>query len=63
MGAFLSCSTLTIAQHTPVEPFGGTNDYDVSDEYIVYTTKDPELPEACHTKQNVRISNSRVVSD
>ena len=57
-----SC-TLTTEQHTPVEPFGGTSDYDVSDEYIVYTTKDPELPEAWHTKQNVRISNSRFVSD
>ncbi|KAI0269780.1 alpha/beta-hydrolase [Gloeopeniophorella convolvens] len=41
--------------HAPVEPFGGTDDYDVSDEYIVYTTKDAELPEAWHTKQNVYI--------
>ncbi|KAH9980333.1 alpha/beta-hydrolase [Lactifluus volemus] len=40
--------------YSPVEPFGGTNDYAVSDEYIVYTTKEPELPEAWHTKQNVR---------
>ncbi|KAF8272175.1 alpha/beta-hydrolase [Lactarius quietus] len=39
--------------HTPVEPFGGTNDYDVSDEYIVYTAKDPDLSEAWHTKQNI----------
>ncbi|KAH9049976.1 alpha/beta-hydrolase [Lactarius hengduanensis] len=39
--------------YTPVEPFGGASDYDVSDEYIVYTTKDPELPEAWHTKQNI----------
>lgn len=38
---------------TPVEPFGGTNDYDVSDEHIVYTAKDPDLPEAWHTKQNI----------
>lgn len=40
-------------QHAPVEPFGGTGDYDVSDDYIVYTAKDPDLPEAWHTKQNV----------
>ena len=31
--------------HTPVGPFGCTNDYDVSEEYVVYTTKVPELPE------------------
>ena len=40
---------------TPVEPFGGTDDYDVSEGYIVYTAKDPELPPAMHTKQNVRL--------
>jgi hypothetical protein len=51
---FLPFSTLTVNQYTPVEPFGGTNDYAVSDQYIVYTTKEPELPEAWHTKQNVR---------
>ncbi|KAI0004573.1 alpha/beta-hydrolase [Russula compacta] len=39
--------------HTPVEPFGDTGDYDVSEEYIVYIAKDPELPEAWHTRQNV----------
>ncbi|KAI0283918.1 alpha/beta-hydrolase [Russula aff. rugulosa BPL654] len=39
--------------HAPVEPFGGTDDYDVSESYIVYTAKDPKLPEAWHTKQNV----------
>ncbi|KAA1469919.1 alpha/beta-hydrolase [Dentipellis sp. KUC8613] len=41
--------------HAPVEPFGGTDDLDVSDRHVVYTTKDPELPEAWHTKQNVYI--------
>lgn len=46
-------SFLTLHQHTPVEPFGGTGDYDVSEKYIVYTAKDPDLPEAWHTKQNV----------
>lgn len=46
---------MTLDQHTPVEPFGDAGDYDVSENYIVYTTKDPDLPEAWHTKQNVRI--------
>jgi hypothetical protein len=31
--------------HTPVGPFGCTNDYDVSEEYVVYTTKEAELSE------------------
>lgn len=41
--------------YSPVEPFGGTDDFDVSATHIVYTTKDPELPLAWHTKQNVYI--------
>ncbi|KAG5635586.1 hypothetical protein H0H81_010732 [Sphagnurus paluster] len=40
---------------SPVEPFGGTDDFDVSRDQVVYTTKDPELGEAWHTKQNVYI--------
>ena len=44
---------LQIGQYSPVEPFGGLDDFDVSETHIVYTTKDPELPEAWHTKQNV----------
>ncbi|KAH8113489.1 alpha/beta-hydrolase [Phellopilus nigrolimitatus] len=39
----------------PVEPFGGTDDFDISDSHIVYTTKDPELPPAWHTKQDIYI--------
>ncbi|KAF8964345.1 Alpha/Beta hydrolase protein [Flammula alnicola] len=39
--------------YSPVEPFGGTDDFDASATHIVYTTKDPVLPEAWHTKQNV----------
>ncbi|KZT73924.1 alpha/beta-hydrolase [Daedalea quercina L-15889] len=40
--------------HTcPVEPFGGTDDFDVSETHVVYTAKDPALPLAWHTKQNV----------
>ncbi|ETW81653.1 serine peptidase S9 [Heterobasidion irregulare TC 32-1] len=41
--------------HAPVEPFGGTDDFDISRDHIIYTTKDPKLPEAWHTKQNVYI--------
>jgi hypothetical protein len=52
------------SQSTPVEPFGGTDDFDVSDTQIVYTTKDPILPEAWHTKQNVRANDvMRVATD
>jgi hypothetical protein len=31
---------LTLDQHTSVEPFGSASDYDVSEDHIVYTTKD-----------------------
>lgn len=41
--------------HVPVEPFGGTDDFDTAGSYIVYTTKDPVLPPAWHTKQNVYV--------
>ncbi|KAJ3574713.1 hypothetical protein NP233_g1571 [Leucocoprinus birnbaumii] len=41
--------------HSPVEPFGGTEDFDVSASSIVYTSMDPQLPPAWHTKQNVYI--------
>ncbi|KAG6842004.1 hypothetical protein C0991_004495 [Blastosporella zonata] len=40
---------------SPVEPFGGTDDFDISHDHVVYTTKDPELDQAWHTKQNVYI--------
>ncbi|TRM60533.1 Alpha/Beta hydrolase protein [Schizophyllum amplum] len=40
---------------SPVAPFGGTDDFDVSKTHVVYTSKDPVLPEAWHTKQNVYI--------
>ncbi|KAJ3491680.1 hypothetical protein NLI96_g535 [Meripilus lineatus] len=39
----------------PVEPFGGLDDFDVSQSHLIYTTKDPKLPPAWHTKQNVYI--------
>ncbi|KAG2010138.1 dipeptidyl-peptidase 5 [Coprinopsis cinerea AmutBmut pab1-1] len=48
--------------YSPVEPFGGTDDFDVSNTHILYTAKDPELPEAWHTKQNVYIVDIEGVS-
>ncbi|KAE9387920.1 alpha/beta-hydrolase [Gymnopus androsaceus JB14] len=40
---------------SPVEPFGGTDDFDVSKQTVIYTTLDPTLSPAWHTKQNVYI--------
>ena len=37
---------LTLGQRILVEPFGVASDFDVSEDYIIYCTKDPELPEA-----------------
>lgn len=44
-----------LGHDVPVEPFGGTDDFDVSETHIIYTAKDPKLPAAWHTKQNVRV--------
>ncbi|EJU00159.1 alpha/beta-hydrolase [Dacryopinax primogenitus] len=41
--------------YTPVEPFGGSDDFDLSSTHLVYTAKDPELPYPIHTRQNVYI--------
>ncbi|KAI0670984.1 alpha/beta-hydrolase [Trametes maxima] len=41
--------------HAPVEPFGGTDDFDVSETQVIYTAKDPKLPKAWHTKQNIYV--------
>ncbi|KZT23468.1 alpha/beta-hydrolase [Neolentinus lepideus HHB14362 ss-1] len=41
--------------HVPVEPFGGTEDFDLGPTHVVYTTIDPALSEAWHTKQNIYI--------
>lgn len=38
---------------TPVEPFGGTDDFSLVGTSVIYTAKDPKLPQAWHTKQNV----------
>ncbi|KIY71185.1 alpha/beta-hydrolase [Cylindrobasidium torrendii FP15055 ss-10] len=42
---------------SPVEPFGGTDDFGVAHGKVIYTTKDAELPLAWHTKQDVYIVN------
>ncbi|KIJ64627.1 hypothetical protein HYDPIDRAFT_112010 [Hydnomerulius pinastri MD-312] len=42
---------------SPVEPFGGTDDFDISDNQIIFTTKDPKLPKAWHTKQDIYLVN------
>ncbi|KAG1872451.1 alpha beta-hydrolase [Suillus subalutaceus] len=38
---------------SPVEPFGETNDYDISQTHVIFTAMDPQLPRAVHTRQNV----------
>ncbi|KAF8755118.1 Alpha beta-hydrolase [Rhizoctonia solani] len=51
---------LQLPQHsTPVEPFGGAEDFDVSETHVLYTTKDPNVPEALHTRQNVYLAPLR----
>ena len=53
---------IIVMQRSPVEPFGGKDDFDVSNTQVVYTTLDPELPPAWHTKQNVSSKDSGFVS-
>ncbi|KAJ7147076.1 Alpha/Beta hydrolase protein [Mycena crocata] len=43
---------------SPVEPFGGTDDFSVVGSSVLYTAKDPVLPQAWHTKQNVYLVNT-----
>ncbi|THV03894.1 alpha/beta-hydrolase [Dendrothele bispora CBS 962.96] len=42
---------------SPVEPFGGTDDFDVSKNQVIYTTLDPDHADvaAWHTRQNVYV--------
>ncbi|KAI1793256.1 Alpha/Beta hydrolase protein [Ganoderma leucocontextum] len=55
LGSDLTNLLKETSHQAPVEPFGGTDDFDISDTHVVYTTKDPQLPKAWHTKQNVYI--------
>ena len=41
-----------------MEPFGGPEDFDVNDVGLVYTSKDPSVNEATHTRQNVWLNAS-----
>ncbi|CAE6412251.1 unnamed protein product [Rhizoctonia solani] len=51
---------LQLPEHsTPVEPFGGAEDFDVSDTHVIYTTKDPNVPQALHTRQGVYLAPLR----
>ncbi|KAJ6563539.1 Alpha/Beta hydrolase protein [Mycena sp. CBHHK59/15] len=43
---------------SPVEPFGGTDDFSVVGTSVLYTCKDPTLPQGWHTKQNVYLVNT-----
>ncbi|KAJ4345656.1 uncharacterized protein N0V89_011790 [Didymosphaeria variabile] len=38
---------------SPVEPFGGTDNFDISSHGLVFTAKDPDLNPATHTKTNI----------
>lgn len=40
---------------SPVEPFGGTDSFDISRHGLVFTAKDPDLNPATHTKTNIYI--------
>ncbi|KAF2799106.1 dipeptidyl-peptidase-like protein V precursor [Melanomma pulvis-pyrius CBS 109.77] len=43
---------------SPIEPFGGTDHFDISGTGLVFTAKDPDLNPATHTKTNIYISSS-----
>lgn len=45
---------------SPIDPFGGTDNFDISPHGLVFTAKDPSLNPATHTKTNIylRASNS-----
>ena len=38
---------------TPIEPFGGADNFDISRDGLVFTAKDPDLNPALHTKTNI----------
>ncbi|KAG1857864.1 Alpha/Beta hydrolase protein, partial [Suillus tomentosus] len=38
---------------SPVEPFGEADDCDISQTHVIFTAKDPQLPKAVHTRQNI----------
>ncbi|PWN49301.1 alpha/beta-hydrolase [Violaceomyces palustris] len=40
----------------PVPPFGGSDDFALSDRFVAWTSKDPRLSKAWHTKQNIYVA-------
>lgn len=43
---------------SPIDPFGGTDNFDISAHGLVFTAKDPDLNPATHTKTNIYLSAS-----
>jgi hypothetical protein len=43
---------------SPIEPFGGKDHFDISKYGLVFTSKDPGLNPATHTKTNIYVSAS-----
>ncbi|PSN69781.1 hypothetical protein BS50DRAFT_519189 [Corynespora cassiicola Philippines] len=41
---------------SPIEPFGGADHFDISSTGLVFTSKDPDLNPALHTKTNIYLS-------
>ncbi|KAH7096442.1 alpha/beta-hydrolase [Auriculariales sp. MPI-PUGE-AT-0066] len=41
--------------HSPVEPFGGSDCFDVSNNHVIFTAKDPSVQPAWHTRQNIYV--------
>lgn len=44
---------------SPIEPFGGKDHFDISRVGLVFTSKDPEIPVATHTKTNIYVVAKR----
>lgn len=44
---------------SPIEPFGGTDNFDISVNGLVFTAKDPGLDLATHTKTNIYLVASK----
>jgi len=43
---------------SPIEPFGGKDHFEISKYGLVFTSKDPDLNPATHTKTNIYVSAS-----
>jgi Tol biopolymer transport system component len=47
---------------SPIPPFGGAGDFDISETHVAFVSKDPELKKAFHTKQNLYIAELKDLS-